>query len=403
MTSTPNAKPDFSDIFATRMSGIPRSFIREILKAAEEPGMISFAGGLPNKDLFPIEELRAACDKVLREQGREALQYSASEGHTGLRGLIADHYKKRGIQNVEPENILITNGSQQGLDLLAKITINQGDKVLMEAPSYLGAIQAMAIYQPAFVTVRLNDDGLDIDHLKEVMAQKPKMMYLIPNFQNPSGISYSDDNRRKVADVVRGTNTLLIEDDPYGELRFEGTAKTSFMNLIPEQTVLLGTFSKTLTPGLRLGWIVVPPALMNQLLIAKQATDLHTSTFTQRVAYEYLIKADTDAHIKKIVERYGRQKTAMMEAVKKYFPASIKTTNPEGGMFLWITLPNNIPSKKLFDMGIAEKVAIVPGDPFCLNQTEPSSSARLSFSTVDETMIDLGMQRLGALAHKLCG
>jgi len=389
------------EIFATRMLNIPRSFIREILKVATAPDMITFAGGLPNRDLFPAEALRAACDKVFSLYGPDVLQYSNSEGLGELRESIAAQYKRRGIQNVSADNILITCGSQQALDLLAKVLVNEGDRVVIESPSYLGAIQALAIYRPRFIPVPISDAGMDVDCLKTVLSEKVKLMYVIPNFQNPSGISYPDDNRRAVAEAIRGTKTYLIEDDPYGELRFSGKDNVSFMNLIPEQTILLGTFSKTVVPAFRLGWVVVPPALMEKLVIAKQATDLHTNSFSQRVMQQYLTDNDPAAHIAKIVAKYATQKQAMVKAMATYFPKSVSYTNPEGGMFLWAELPNNISAMHFFELGIKEKVCVVPGYPFYVGKDDVSTF-RLSFSCVDEPTIDEGIRRLGKVAHELC-
>lgn len=399
-SSAPHAI-DFEALFATRMMNIPRSFLREILKTALEPGMISFAGGLPNKELFPIEPLRAACDKAFSLYGADILQYSNSEGLMELRAYIAEHYKTRGIDGLSPDNIFITSGSQQALDLIAKVLVNEGDRVLLEEPSYLGAIQALAIYRPNFVTVPLLDTGLDTDRLKQALSTPTKLMYVIPNFQNPSGISYTEENRRAVADIIRGTDTLLVEDDPYGELRFSGQHKSSFMRLAPENTILLGTFSKTLVPGFRLGWLVMPPALTEKILIAKQAADLHTNIMAQRVVYQYLLDNDLSAHVKKIIERYGAHKQAMIEAIAEHFPASMKHTNPEGGMFLWAELPHQLSAMKLFEMGLKDHVCVVPGHPFYLNKDDVST-VRLNFSCSDVPTIHEGIKRLGHAAHKLC-
>jgi 2-aminoadipate transaminase len=246
-------------IFSDRISNVPRSFIREILKVTSDRSIISFAGGLPNRDLFPAAEIEKATEKVFRDFGRDVFQYSNSEGLSGLREAISRRYHEKGLE-IKPEDILITNGSQQGLDLLGKIFINEGDDIIIEEPGYLGAIQAFSIFRPHFHQITLNEDGIDIAKLKSVMAScKPRLMYSVPNFQNPSGISYSEANRYDVAAVLKGTSTLLVEDDPYGDLRFSGDACSSFKTLLPENTILLGSFSKTVVPGFRLGWIVAPP------------------------------------------------------------------------------------------------------------------------------------------------
>ncbi len=381
------------EIFSERMSDIPRSFIREILKVAKQPGMISFARGLPNRDLFPADELRQSCDKVFSKYGPDILQYSNTEGLAELREYIAGRYKSRGVQNVKPENILITSGSQQALDLLARILVNKGDRVVLEEPSYLGAIQALSIYRPEFITIPISKSGMDTGRLKKAASGKIKLMYLIPNFQNPTGISYPEENRREIAEIVRGTGTYLIEDDPYGELRFAGKHEPSFMNFIPENTILLGSFSKTVVPAFRLGWVVVPDSLMEMLVIAKQATDLHTNSFVQFVITEYFRDNDTDKHIIKIVSKYSSQKNAMIASIRKSFPETVSHTDPEGGMFLWVELPANISAMRLFEKAVKKKVCIVPGHPFYIGR-EDVSTFRLSFSCVDEKAIGKGIKLL---------
>jgi len=378
----------------------PRSFIREILGVAISPGMISFAGGLPNKDLFPVEELRTACDKVFRIYGSDILQYSNTEGLLELREYIAEHYKERGVPNISPDNILITCGSQQAMDLLAKVLINENDRVVLEEPSYLGVIQAFSLFRPEFITVPISEKGMDVDRLKDAFSQSVKLIYVVPNFQNPTGISYSEENRRAIAEVISGTKTFLVEDDPYGELRFSGQQKTSFMNIIPDNTILLGTFSKTVIPAFRLGWVVAPSPIIDKIVIAKQAADLHTNSFSQCVLYQYLISNNPATHIAKIVKQYGAQKQAMIKAINRYFPESIKYTNPDGGMFLWATLPNNVSSMELFEMALKDGVCIIPGHPFCIGK-DNVSTMRLNFSCVDEATIEEGIKRLGKAAHQL--
>ena len=390
----------FDDVFAERIMETPRSFIREILGIAIAPGMISFAGGLPNKDLFPVEELRKSCDKVFSLYGPDVLQYSNTEGLFELREYIAEHYKERGIPHVSPENILITCGSQQAMDLLAKVLINENDRVVLEEPSYLGVIQAFSLFRPQFITIPISEKGMDMDRLKDVFSQRVKLIYVVPNFQNPTGISYPEENRRAIAEVIRGTKTFLVEDDPYGELCFSGRPKTSFMNLAPQNTILLGTFSKTVVPAFRLGWVVAPKPIIDKMVIAKQAADLHTNSFSQHVLYQYLISNDPAAHIAKIVTQYAAQKQAMIEAIVRHFPESVNYTNPDGGMFLWATLPNDISSMKLFEMAIKDCVCIVPGHPFYIEKDDVSTM-RLNFSCMDEATIEEGIKRLGKAAHQL--
>src|SRR5512143_294874 len=308
-------------IFADRISDVPRSFIREILKVALDPSIISFAGGLPNRELVPAEGLRAATDKVFNIHGRDIFQYSTSEGYLKLREYISMRYRQKQKLDIPVENILITSGSQQGLDLLGKILLNCGDSLIIEEPGYLGAIQAFSIYQPKFFPVPVSEKGMDRAKLREVMtSEKPKLMYTVPNFQNPSGISYSQENRIEVSKILRDTNTLLVEDDPYGDLRFEGYPKQSFKELLPNNTVMLGSFSKTIVPGFRLGWIAAPKRIMEKLIVAKQAADLHTSHFTQAIIYRYLKDNDIDSHVAKIRAAYGNQRKTMIESIRRYFP-----------------------------------------------------------------------------------
>jgi 2-aminoadipate transaminase len=391
-----------NNIFSDRISDVPRSFIREILKVAVDTSVISFAGGLPNRDLFPVEELQAAVNKVFESAGKEVLQYSNSEGYPKLREYLSKRYLEKKGLDIPVENILITSGSQQGLDLLGKTFLNEGDNVIIEEPGYLGAIQAFSVYKSVFNPVPVNEDGMDIDGLKEVFSAKsPKLMYTVPNFQNPSGISYPEENRYAIAEILRDKNTFLIEDDPYGDLRFTGTDKESFGKILPGNAILLGSFSKTIVPSFRLGWITAPTHdIMDKLIIAKQASDLHTNYFIQRVICQYLADNDLDKHINKIIKVYNSQRLAMIKSIEKYFPSGVSHTHPEGGMFLWATLPEGVSSMKLFDLAIKDKVAFVPGNPFYINKDE-TNTLRLNFSCVDEETIETGIKRLGKSIEKL--
>ncbi|MEC4677072.1 MAG: PLP-dependent aminotransferase family protein [Nitrospirota bacterium] len=388
-------------IFSDRIIDVPRSFIREILKVALDPTVISFAGGLPNRELFPAEEIKAATSRVFDIYGRDIFQYSNSEGYPELREYISERYRQKKKLDIPVENILITNGSQQGLDLLGKVLINDGDGLIIEEPGYLGAIQAFSIYKAEFLPVPVGEEGMHIKKLRSVMTgKKPKLMYTVPTFQNPSGICYSESNRLEITEILKGARTLLIEDDPYGDLRFSGDHKQSFKALLPDNTVLLGSFSKIVVPGFRLGWIVAPDRLMKKLVIAKQAADLHTSYFTQCVMYQYLKDNDIDAHIKKIIQVYGKQQHAMLESIERYFPSDVGYTRPEGGMFLWATLPEHVTSLELFDLAVKDKVIFVPGDPFYVNRSG-TNTLRLSFSCVDAATIKTGICRLGKAIDKL--
>jgi len=381
------------------MAGLQKSFIREILKVTESPDVISFAGGLPNPRFFPVEEIKEACSRVLKEHGREALQYRTTEGFLPLREQIADRYALHGV-HVSPDQILITTGSQQGIDLVGKIFLNEGDRVVLERPSYLGAIQALGLYQPKFRVVTLEDEGCDVEELRSQALTGLKLMYSVPNFQNPSGISYSVSRREEAAEVLAQTNAVFLEDDPYGELRFRGVRAASMRKFLKDQAILLGSFSKVVSPGLRLGWIAAGAAVMEKLIIAKQASDLHSSSLEQRVVHRYLLDNDLDTHLSRIRIAYGRQRDAMVHMLDTYCPTGVTCTRPEGGMFLWVTLPPGISSMDLFNLAVKENVAFVPGHPFYVDGGG-DSTLRLNFSNTDEARIEEGIKRLGRAMCRL--
>lgn len=389
------------NIFSDRIADVPRSFIRDILKVAVQDDVISFAGGLPNRNLFPLEQLQASTNKVFEKYGRQALQYAESEGLPQLRNYIANDYRiKQGIE-VDPNRILITTGSQQGLDLLAKTILNEGEDVVLEEPGYLGAIQSFSVFKAKFTQVKLNNDGIDCIALDKALEQtRAKLFYCVPNFQNPSGISYSAEVRERVAKIVDRYHTLLIEDDPYSELRYSGTSHVSFGKLLPHKTVMLGTFSKTVVPAFRLGWMVLPDAIYERVLVAKQAADLHTNSFSQYIVAQFLQDYPLSEHIEKIRTVYGNQCKAMIESIGTYFPKSVTFTEPEGGMFLWVTLPEGISSMELFEIAMKNKVAFVPGNPFYACERNVNS-LRLNFSCVDEVAIREGIKRLSLSIQEL--
>lgn len=390
-----------SDLFSSRMSQVKKSFIREILKVTENPEVISFAGGLPNPESFPIEEIRKASNKVLENDGRNALQYSTTEGYLPLREYISARYLKRKNIRIPADNILITNGSQQALDLIGKIFINKGDHIIIEKPGYLGAIQALSIFEPQFHPVELNEDGIDTVELRRVLSQyHVKLYYSVPNFQNPSGISYSEEKRMEVAAILQDYQTIFIEDDPYGELRFLGTDKSSVKNFKEKNIILLGTFSKIVAPSFRLGWIYADSETMEKLITAKQAADLHTNYFSQRVVYQHLTDNPLDEHIEKVRLMYKIQRDKMVDSIERYFPKSIGFTRPEGGMFIWVTLPAGVSSLKLFDIAIRENVAFVPGDPFYVDE-ENVNTLRLNYSCENEATIEEGIKRLAKAIEKI--
>lgn len=387
--------------FAERMNKVQKSFIREILKVTENPNIISFAGGLPNPLSFPIKEVEEASIKVLNENGSDVLQYSTTEGYRPLREYIAQRYFKRFGLKIDADEILITNGSQQGLDLLGKVFLNKDDNVLIERPGYLGAIQAFSIFEPVFNSVPVNDAGIDIDLLdKSLDMYRPKLFYTVPNFQNPSGTTYSEENRKAAADILKKYDTILIEDDPYGELRFMGKDLQPVKTYLGDKSVMLGSFSKIVAPAMRLGWICAKGEIMEKLIIAKQAADLHTNYYSQRVVHQFLMDNDIEEHIKKISKLYKGQRDCMVSMIEKYFPEGIKSTKPEGGMFLWVTLPEGISSLELFDLAAKENVAFVPGDPFYVN-VKGSNTLRLNYTNSDEKSIEEGIKRLARAIGKL--
>ena len=392
--------------FARRMGNVKRSFIREILKVTEDPSIISFAGGLPNPAYFPSAEIADAASRVLGAEGPAALQYATTEGFPPLRQWIADRYARRGLR-VKPDEVLVLNGSQQGLDLAAKIFLDPGDAVLVERPTYLAALQAFGLFEPSFVSVALRDDGPDAAEVARVLArQTVRFCYAIPTFQNPSGISWSLNVRREVAGLLASSPTVLIEDDPYGELRFAGEHLPFVSSLMGEgavsecRAVLLGTFSKIVAPGLRLGWICAGREIMERLVVAKQAADLHSNGFAQRVIHRWLLDHDLEAHIARIREAYGRQRDLMVELAGKLFPPEVKLTRPEGGMFIWVTLPEKCSALELFERAVAEKVAFVPGQAFFADGGG-QNTLRLNFSNSDEARIEEGMNRLARVLRCL--
>jgi 2-aminoadipate transaminase len=385
--------------FAHRMNKIPRSFVREILKVTDDEDMISFAGGLPNPQSFPVEAINNATSKVLTEDGEKVLQYSTTEGYRPLRALIAQRYKSQGLE-VEVDDILITNGSQQCLDLVGKIFLNPNDGVVMERPTYLAAIQAFGLYEPKFHSVPLWEDGVDTASLENILKEEDiKLFYSVTSFQNPTGITYSADKRKEVAEILQKHNTILVEDNPYGEIRFMGENIPPIKSQIPD-SILFGTFSKIVSPGMRMGWIVAPPEVMDKLVTAKQASDLHSNYFTQRVVYQYLQDNNVDRHIQDIRKLYKSQRDQMVQSIREYLPEGVKHTAPEGGMFLWVTLPEGVSSMDLFELALEEKVAFVPGETFYTENPE-RNTMRLNFSNSSEEEIVEGMKRLGNATRKL--
>ncbi|MFZ3286162.1 MAG: PLP-dependent aminotransferase family protein [Telluria sp.] len=380
--------------FAERAEQLQSSFIREILKITQRPEIISFAGGLPSPATFPVAQMKAAFDKVLSENGQVALQYGPTDGYPPLREWIADSLSTDGCK-IAPEQVLMTSGSQQALDLLGKVLIDEGSRVLVETPSYLGALQAFSVYRPEFKSVATDEHGLVPSSIAP-LAEGARMLYALPNFQNPTGRSLSVERRLELVDTCARLGLPLIEDDPYGALSYKGEPFPKMLTMNPDGVIYMGSFSKVLTPGIRLGYVVAPLPLVRRLELAKQAADLHTAQLTQMVVHEVIKDGFLEQHIPSIRALYSNQCQVMLEAMAECFPDTVSWTRPEGGMFIWVTLPQQIDAMKLLDQAIAAKVAFVPGAPFYAN-APATNTLRLSFVTVPPARIREGVAILGKL------
>jgi len=395
--------------FAHRTSGMKSSFIRELLKVTAQPDVISFGGGFPAGELFPLERTKAACEKVIKDNGQKALQYSTTEGYTPLREWILEFSAKQGLK-ASLENILLTSGSQQALDLIGRIFINRGDRVLTESPTYLGALQAWNAYGVNYVTIDTDNDGLNTDQLESIISTNIKFQYVLPNFQNPMGVTMSLERRKKLVELANKHSVPLIEDDPYGALRFEGESLPTVAVIDAEvnkrsdqvfngNVIHTSTFSKILAPGLRLGWVIAPPEVIKKMVQAKQGADLQSSTFDQYLAYE-LVKGDwIDEHIALIRKVYRERRDVMLEAFEEFMPEGTTWTTPQGGLFLWLRLPEGCDTIELFPIAVEEKVAYVPGQPFYPNDG-PKNTMRLNFSASNPDLIREGIRRLGNMAKR---
>jgi 2-aminoadipate transaminase len=401
--------------YAQRTKSLKSSAIRELLKITQKPEIISFAGGLPAPDVFPLDRFQEACRRVLELNGHQALQYGASEGYEPLREMIAHNIARYGIC-AKAENVLITSGSQQALDLIGKLLINPGDSVLVEAPTYLGALQAFNVYGAEYVSVESDDDGLRTELLEQPLRSGPKFMYVLPNFQNPGGTTLSEGRRHELVLLADKYGIPIVEDDPYGQLRYEGEHLQPLVVIDRENlrrdegysignVLYLSTFSKTLAPGLRLGWIVAPADVVAKLVQLKQGADLHTSTFTQVIAYEVAKDGFLDEHVKLIRKVYRERRDVMLDSLKRYFPSEVKWTHPKGGLFLWVTLPVGMDCETLFQAALKENVAFVPGNCFYASNghsADGSRHFRLNFSYGQPEQIREGIRRLAvAVKHQL--
>jgi 2-aminoadipate transaminase len=388
-----------------------RSVIRELLKLTQQPDIISFAGGLPAPETFPLERCEEKACEVLSEQGVAALQYGPTEGFSPLREFICSYMARYGI-HAEAANVVITSGSQQALDLIGKVLINPGDRLVVEEPTYLGALQAWNAYQAEYIPVPSDDHGLQTDRLEPALRMGPKFLYALPNFQNPGGTTLSLARRLELVRLSNRYGIPIIEDDPYGALRFEGEHLPPLVALdadfqsqaglnghayLEGNVIYLGTFSKTLAPGLRLGWVVAPVDVVDQIVIAKQGADLHTSNFTQMLAWAMVQDGFLDQHIRDIRRIYRQRRDVMLTALEEYFPEGCSWTRPEGGLFLWARVPEWIDTAEMLKEAVKARVAYVPGFAFYADPQRGRNTMRLNFSNAQPEQIAQGIHRLGDL------
>ncbi len=390
-------------VLAKRMEHLRASEIREILKITERPGMISFAGGLPAPEFFPVDEIRAMSERVLAGEGCRAMQYSTTEGDAGLRRWIAGRMRERHGAAVEAGDVMITSGSQQGLDLTGKILLDEGDVVLCESPTYLGAIQALKAYGPRFIEVPTDDDGMIVEELDRLLSEteRVKLVYVIPDFQNPSGRTWSEERRRRFMEVASRHRVPVAEDCPYRDIRFEGDDLPTLKSLDTEGLVIfLGTFSKIFCPGLRLGWLAAAPGLFEKFVMVKQGADLHTSTLSQMLLTAYVETYDIDANIARIRECYRARRGVMLDAMDRELPAGVRYTRPSGGLFLWVELPEEINARELLEACLEKEVAFVPGGAFFPNGGH-ENTLRLNYSNMPEERIVEGIRRLAGAVRDM--
>ena len=389
--------------FAKRNDYVKASEIREILKVTENPEIISFAGGLPAAELFPIEELKKVCFEVLDKDGEASLQYSTTEGYVPLRKSICKRMEALGI-NSTVENVIITTGSQQALDLSGKVFIDEGDTIICESPTYLAAINAFKAYMPRFKEVAMDKDGMIMEDLESVLRGNPnaKFIYTIPDFQNPTGRTMSLDRRKKLIELANKYDVIIIEDNPYGEVRFAGEKIPPVKHFDTEGRVIyISTFSKIFAPGIRIGWICADAEFLERYVPFKQNIDLHTNIFSQIMTYKYMEMYDIEDHISKIREVYKHRRELMIQCIKKYFPKNIEYTLPDGGLFIWVELPSNVDSAEVFTKSIANNVAFVPGAPFFPNGGF-KNTFRLNYSNMPDERIIEGIKRLGKVLQEFC-
>ena len=395
--------------YANRTKRMGSSVIRELLKLTEQPDIISFGGGLPAPEVFPLKEFQAACNYVLENQGAQALQYSTTEGYRPLRQMIAQRTARYAV-SVTPENILITSGSQQALDFIGRVFINQGDHIVVESPTYLGALQAWNAYGAQYISIRSDENGMVTDELEKALRIGPKFIYVLPNFQNPGGTTLSLERRQRLVELADQYGVPIVEDDPYGQLRFEGEHLPSVVSLDSKyrgddscytgNVIYLSTFSKLLAPGIRLAWVIAPEQVIKKLVQSKQAADLNTAAFNQMVAYEVGKDGFLDEHVKLIRAVYKERRDVMLEMMEEMFPPEVRWTRPLGGMFLWGILPEEMDAAEVLKIAIQRKVAFVPGESFHPNGGG-KNTMRLNFSYSNPATIQEGITRMGTVLKEL--
>lgn len=389
--------------YADRMECVRASDIRELLKVTEKPEMISFAGGLPAPELFPVERLKEVTMRVLESCGAEALQYATTEGYGPLRAKIAERMNIKYGTSLSAKNILIVSGSQQGLDFTGKIFLNEGDVILCESPTYLGALNAFNAYRPKIIEVPTDNDGMLLDKLEEILDSvgRIKLIYTIPDFQNPSGRTWSAERRAGFMKLMAGRDILVIEDAPYSELRFEGGMLPPLKSYDTEGFVIyLGSFSKVFCPGMRIGWVAADEKILEKYVLVKQGADLHSAGFTQRSISMYMDMYDLDDDISRIREVYKKRRDAMLSAISGEFPAGTRFTRPHGGMFTWVELDGDINTRELLAECLEHKVTFVPGEPFFPNGGG-KNTMRLNYSNMPEERITDGIKMIGKVINKV--
>ncbi|MBD3329603.1 aminotransferase class I/II-fold pyridoxal phosphate-dependent enzyme [Candidatus Dojkabacteria bacterium] len=385
---------NYEKLFADRAEIMSVSAIREILKVVNQPGMISLAGGIPAPESFPMDILEQLCSDVIKKYGDKAFQYDLTEGFIPLREALVGFVGRKGIET-KVDNIMITTGSQGVLDSIGKILLNKGDKVAVEAPTYLGAIQAFNPYLPEYISMETDEDGLIPESLEGTLKNHNiKMVYLVPTFQNPTGRTIPIDRRKRIAEIIKKNDAFLVEDDPYGELRYRGDKVAPIQTLAPDNVLYTSTLSKLFAPGLRIGYFIAPPKISYMMVMAKQGVDLHTSTFSQALAAEYISAGHMDKQIPKIISVYKPRQEAMLEAISENFPKGFNWSKPEGGMFIWAEGPQGANMEDIYYKAIKEKVAFVPGKFFYTKKGQGLETMRLNYSKADEKTIKDAIKRL---------